>query len=390
MGTFENTILGIAFWVIGLANTLLMFKLWGYPFDHERLASSAPRSLMFVHRALGYVFVAIYVILMVQMVPRLWAYQVELPARTVAHLVMGIGIGAVLLVKILVVRFFRHLESATAPLLGIALFVGTTILIGLSAPHALREAYLSRHAAGGTDLGARGVDRVKALLPGAGLPASIPVQQIASPVGLRQGRSVLLKKCVQCHDLRTVLAKPRTPEGWVDIVRRMAERSVFEPISDTEQWYATAYLVAISPDLQKSVSLKRQQERAHVPPERIRKPAAPANAPRAAPTDTFDLRKAQAAYESTCNGCHSLSNVEQAPPTSGAAARELVARMVDNGLSADQATLEQVVAYLTRKYGTAQIDRAPGQAAVTAVESAETRAGTPPPDDGGRRRRRGR
>ena len=390
MGTLENTILGIAFWVVGLANTLLMFKLWGYPFDHERLASSAPRSLMFVHRALGYVFVAIYVILMVQMVPRLWAYQVELPARTVAHLVMGIGIGAVLLVKILVVRFFRHLESATAPLLGIAIFVGTTILIGLSAPHALREAYLSRHAAGGTDLGARGVDRVKALLPGAGLPASIPVQQIASPVGLRQGRSVLLKKCVQCHDLRTVLAKPRTPEGWVDIVRRMAERSVFEPISDTEQWYATAYLVAISPDLQKSVSLKRQQERAHVPPERIRKPAAPANAPRAAPTDTFDLRKAQAAYESTCNGCHSLSNVEQAPPTSGAAARELVARMVDNGLSADQATLEQVVAYLTRKYGTAQIDRAPGQAAVTAVESAETRAGTPPPDDGGRRRRRGR
>jgi cytochrome c5 len=389
MGALENTILGIAFWAIGLANTLLMFKLWGYPFDHERLVSSAPRSLMFAHRALGYVFVVIYVVLMVQMVPRLWAYQVELPARTVAHLVMGIGIGALVFVKILIVRFFRHLEAATAPLLGIALFVGTTILIGLSAPHALREAYLSRHAAGGTDLGARGVGRVKTLLPGAGLPASIPVQQIASPAGLSQGRSVLLRKCVQCHDLRTVLAKPRTPEGWVDIVRRMAERSVFEPISDTEQWYATAYLVAISPDLQKSVSLKRQQERAQVPPERIRKPAAPAKTPRAAPADTFDLPKAQAAYESTCNGCHSLSNVDQAPPSSEAAARDLVARMVDNGLSADQATLERVVGHLTRKYGKAQTDRAPGQPAVTAVESAGARADTPPSDDGGRRRRRG-
>jgi hypothetical protein len=63
--------------------------------------------------------------------------------------------------------------------------------------------------------------------------------------------------------------------------------------------------------------------------------------------------------------------------------------MVDNGLSADQATLEQVVMYLTRKYGTAQIERAPGQAAVTAVESVETRAGAPPPDDKDRRRRRG-
>ena len=53
MGTLENTFLGIAFWVVGLANILLMFKLWGYPFDHERLVSSAPRSLMLLHRVLG-------------------------------------------------------------------------------------------------------------------------------------------------------------------------------------------------------------------------------------------------------------------------------------------------------------------------------------------------
>jgi len=115
MGTLENTALGIAFWVIGLANTLLMFKLWGYPFDHERMVSSAPRSLMLLHRILGYVFAAIYIVLMLQMVPRLWTYQVELPARTVAHLVMGIAIGALLFVKILIVRIFRHLESTTAP-----------------------------------------------------------------------------------------------------------------------------------------------------------------------------------------------------------------------------------------------------------------------------------
>ena len=390
MGAFENTILGIAFWVIGLANTLLMFKLWGYPFDHERLVSSAPRSFMFVHRALGYVFLAIYVTLMVQMVPRLWVYQVELPARTVAHLVMGIGIGAVLFVKILVVRFFRHLESTTAPLLGIALFVGTTILIGLSAPHALREAYLSRLAVGGSGVGAPAIERVKTLLPGAGLPADIPVQQLASPAGLSQGRSVLLRKCVQCHDLRTVLAKPRTPESWADLVKRMAERSVFEPISDREQWYATAYLVAISPDLQKSVLLKRQHDQTQVPAERIRKPAVQAKAPSTLPRDTFDLAKAKSVFESTCNGCHSLRNVEQAPPPSEAAARDLVARMVDNGLSADQATLEQIVAYLARTYGKAQTDRAPGQAAIAAVQKGETTAEDRPRGEGGRRQRRGR
>lgn len=390
MGTLENTILGIAFWTIGLVNTLLMFKLWGYPFDHERLASSAPRSLMLLHRALGYVFVAIYVALMVQMVPRLWAYQVELPARTVAHLVMGISVGAVLFVKILIVRVFRHLESTTAPLLGIVLFVCTTILIGLSAPLAIREAYMSRHATRETPLGVRGVDRVKALLPGAGLPAGIPIQQIASVSGLAQGRRVLLSKCVQCHDLRTILAKPRTPESWVETVNRMAERAVFEPISETDQWYATAYLVAISPDLQKSVLLKRQQERTQVPADAVRRPGIRTGAPAAQPPEAFDPVKAKAAFESTCTGCHSLRSVEQAPPASESAARDLVARMVDNGLNADRARLELIVGYLARTYGATRTDRAPGQAAVTGVENAEVKAKEPPRDDGGRRRRGGR
>jgi mono/diheme cytochrome c family protein len=248
---------------------------------------------------------------------------------------------------------------------------------------------MSRHATRETPLGIRGVDRVKALLPGAGLPADIPIQQIASVAGLAQGRDVLLRKCVQCHDLRTILAKPRTPENWSETVRRMAERAVFEPISEKEQWYATAYLVAISPDLQKSVRLKRQQERAQVPAQTVRKSVVQAKAT-AQPPDIFDPVKAKAVFESTCTGCHSLSSVEQAPPASEAAARDLVARMVDNGLSAERATLEQIVAYLARTYGTTRTDRAPGQAAVTGVESAEVKAKEPPRDDGGRRRRRER
>jgi hypothetical protein len=206
MGTLENTILGIAFWAIALTNTLLMFKLWGYPFNHERMESSAPRSLMLLHRAMGYVFFGIYLTLMSQMVPRMWAYQVELPARTVAHLIMGISIGTILTMKILIVRFFRHLESTTAPLLGIMILICTTVLIGLSVPISLREVYMSRHLTGGAATSASAIERVKTLLPKAGLPPEIPLQQVASAAGLSHGRGVLLRKCVQCHDLRTILA----------------------------------------------------------------------------------------------------------------------------------------------------------------------------------------
>lgn len=48
---------------------------------------------------------------MCAMIPRLWTDQVELPARTVAHLVIGIAIGAILILKISIVRFFKYLEK---------------------------------------------------------------------------------------------------------------------------------------------------------------------------------------------------------------------------------------------------------------------------------------
>jgi mono/diheme cytochrome c family protein len=115
-----------------------------------------------------------------------------------------------------------------------------------------------------------------------------------------------------------------------------------------------------------------------------------AKAPSTSPRDTFDLAKAKSVFESTCNGCHSLGNVEQSPPASEAAARDLVARMVENGLSADQAELEQIVGYLARTYGRTQGDRAPGQPAVAAVQKKGTTAEDRPRDETGRRHRRGR
>ena len=74
MGTVTNQILAILFVVISTAATFLMFYLWGFPFDKEKLRSTAPRGLMLLHRLLGYGYLAIYVYLMWQMLPRMWSY----------------------------------------------------------------------------------------------------------------------------------------------------------------------------------------------------------------------------------------------------------------------------------------------------------------------------
>ncbi|TWU28407.1 hypothetical protein [Bythopirellula polymerisocia] len=139
-----NSILGVAFLVVGTGATFLMYHLWGYPFDKEKLRSSAPRWLTNVHRALGYIYLSIYVVLMVQMVPRVWQYQVELPPRTVVHLTCGMLIGAILIAKIAIVRFFKHREEPLVPLYGTSLWICTLLVVGLAVPFALRESYLNR------------------------------------------------------------------------------------------------------------------------------------------------------------------------------------------------------------------------------------------------------
>ena len=252
MSTATSTILGLIFLGLGNASVFLMYKLWGYPFDHETRTSAAPKSLMFVHRAIGYAYLILYIFMMWHMVPRLWNYQVELPPRTVAHLMLGITIGVLLLVKISILRFFRHFEEAM-PYIGTVLLICTYLLIGLSIPFTLRESTLRVFSDAS-------IERTHTRLQMAGLPPDAPLDKLATRRKLREGQDVLLKKCVQCHDLRTILARPRTPPDGVRTVDRMAIKPmVGEPISLEDQWTVSAYLIAITPELQVSAKEQRRQ-----------------------------------------------------------------------------------------------------------------------------------
>jgi len=118
---------------------------------------------MRIHRATGCAYLAIYIFLMIQMVPRLWTFQVELPARTVLHLALGMSIGAILIIKIAIVRFFKHLELSLVPLLGTGLLIATFLLLGVSVPVGLREAQLASRAGLGSELRVEDRARVERL-----------------------------------------------------------------------------------------------------------------------------------------------------------------------------------------------------------------------------------
>jgi len=328
MNTTTSAALGIAFLVLGFAATFLMYYLWGFPFDKATKTSAAPKSLMRLHRVIGYLYGATYVVMMSQMVPRMWQYQVELPARTVAHLILGVLIGIVLFIKIAIMRFFRHLEE-WMPALGTTMFVCTVLLMALSLPTALRE-----QAASGEAFAQENRDRVAKLLSGAHLPSGAPLSELSTVAALRDGRSVLTDKCVRCHDLRTVLQKTRTPDEWYGTVKRMAEKpAIFAPISLREQFRVTAYLIAITPEIQKSNSdLRKQGETSSQSGEAI----SPINA--------------KAVFEQTCAQCHAVAEVEKSPPRSPEEVEKLLARMQSNGMHASKSDLSLISFYLRNTY----------------------------------------
>lgn len=301
---------------------------------------------MHLHRGLGYVYLIIYIYLMWQMVPRLWTYQVELPARTVGHLVLGMSIGAILLVKIAIVRLFKHLEGTLVPFLETALFIATVLLMGLALPFSFHESSLRRATLGTDAMRQERLERLRALLPLAGLGDEADVAYLASAEGLLEGREVLRTKCVQCHDLRTVLARPRTPDAWRQTVQRMAERStVLNPITETDVNLVTAYLIAITPTLQRTAQLKREQSlRADSSMQAVQ------DAMHSDPEMAYEASAAQRLFETKCSQCHSPTFVETSPPDSDEAAAALVGRMVTNGLFATETELAWIIRYITETY----------------------------------------
>ena len=360
MSSVVNVFLAVMFVVLAFCATFLMYHLWGYPFSKKLHRSSAPRWAMALHRLMGWAFVAIYLYLMIQMVPRMWTYQIELPARTVFHLVLGYSIGGILIAKIAIVRFFKHLESTLAPPMGTTLFILTIVLMGLALLSVWRERVLATQAMGSEGFSEERLMRVRQQLPELGYDQEI-VDNDVDADWLFSGRKLMRSKCVQCHDLRTILARPRTPKNWRDTVERMAKRgTIVTSFTEEEQWKITAYLIAITPTLQNSVREARALQGASAESVASMKTVSKmvedemksmdASAP-AMVFEDFDVAAAQVIFENTCSQCHSIDLPLQKEFASADEVSALVTRMVSNGLVASESELEQIVRFLIQHHG---------------------------------------
>jgi mono/diheme cytochrome c family protein len=327
--------LGLLFVVLAIAAVLLQAWLWGPQFwDDIHKKTRAPKAWLRAHKLVGYTFATIYVVMMWQMVPRLWHYQLELPARTVVHAVAAIALGVILATKISIIRFFRHFEEAM-PQLGFGILLCTVVLSVLSLPFSLRAHALDRSP--------QNLRRVQRLLADLSLPGA-DVTTLSGPRGLERGREVLTTKCATCHDLRTVLTTPRDARGWYDIVQRMADKPtvIGEPITALEIPFVTAYLVALTPSIQASVKLKAASDE-----NRIVAAKAVLSLTAGATLEVADPTLAGALVEMRCAACHDLDELDKHGGDDELGWTNVLKKMVvDEGAKVSEPEARTIVSYL--------------------------------------------
>jgi len=363
MSTTITMWLGIAFVLLGVVAVILQAWLWSFPMlpdpggpdPHGK--SAAPRSWTNIHRVIGVLYSMIYVILMIEMVPRLWAYQVELPARTVVHASMGITIGVLLITKVAIIRWFQHFGQAL-PSIGLALMICTLILGTLSIPYALQA-----HDFGDV-LTEKNLARVGRVMETVKWEEEdkVDAETLVSEDSMTFGRKVLVGKCVACHDMRTILKRPRNANSWYKVVKRMQEKPAISRHRIVTQDVApvTAYLVAITPDLQQSKQRQKKQKEAKA--KKVAEAKAAMKKSTEAKTDgaagdkkaapTVDMAKAKKVYEERCAECHELDEVDAVAPKDEDGWKQVVQDMVDENdaeFSAEEVTL--IVAYLVKEKG---------------------------------------
>jgi cytochrome c5 len=354
MSTTLSMWLGLLFVFLAIAASIIQAWLWSFPMEPDpggpdpNGKSTAPKMWTLAHRVMGALFCVIYVFMMWHMVPRLWEYQMELPARTVVHACVAIVLGVLLVTKISVIRWFQHFGKAL-PALGLGVLTCTIILGMLSLPFAFRA-----HGMLAEVYTPKNLSRVKMILSGLDAPPEFTPELLTTEESLLAGREVLMRQCAVCHDMRTILVKPRTGKAWQKIVRRMAEKPNLGPkIEERDVHTVTAYLVAISPDLQESVSVKRREarDREAAAAKAIAAVVAPTAQPTGDDAKQLSAVDVKALVENRCTECHEMTDVEEHGGDDKDGWAKVVQQMIeDEGAELTPEEVTLVVDYLAKEF----------------------------------------
>ena len=185
-----TSILAVLFVSIGAITVFIMLDMVGRVKDR-----TDKKKWMTVHRLLGYLFIALFGLLLIIMVSKTAGIQEELSARAVFHIVLALLLLALLVIKVVIARRHSHLGSHL-PMLGVTIFCLAFALTGITAGYYV----LHRDNLSYTTLSAMD-DNI---------------------LDLELGKAIMNRKCSKCHSLERVYRAYKSKEGWAATVNEMA------------------------------------------------------------------------------------------------------------------------------------------------------------------------
>jgi len=219
-----NLGLGMLFAAVGIAAAILQGWLWMFPMEPDPTGNdpngrtTAPLLWRRVHRALGYTFAALYIVLVARMIPRFPFLGETADTGIIVHVILGIAIAPILLTKIFILRFAKRFGKALPMMGGLLAAIGILIVAMM------------------TNKG--------------GKLASLPTN---GPDEIRAKR-ILLTRCMNCHGASPMLARD-ADDSWSNILEKMQEIAKKSNRPDPVQGDAAiliAYLERIEPRLRQA------------------------------------------------------------------------------------------------------------------------------------------
>ena len=198
-----KTLLAVLFIAAGLAAALSMLTLMGKP---EK--KSGTEALKRTHRVAGWLFTALLAVMAIMGLNHLAATGDTLPLRGVLHWTLASLLAFVLLLKLVVVRFFKQFLKF-APVMGMLVTVLALLVVMVSAVFYV--------ITGGNRIGSPPTDTRQAESSTAGGPADDRADEVALG-DASVGQEVFLINCAGCHNHDS--ADPRIGPGLAGLFDR--------------------------------------------------------------------------------------------------------------------------------------------------------------------------
>src|SRR5882724_2522315 len=256
--------LGLLFILIGAAAVWLIFDAS----TGSRNQTARDRMLR-AHRIAGYLFIALFCFMSWFMLLKVRETPDELPLRAMLHVLIAMVLAPLLLVKVVIARYYKTFTTALVPL-GLTIFTLGFVLIASSAgPYLLRKAVVKEISLQTVNMGGVKID-------------------------LQSSEALTQKRCSRCHNLDRVVGARKDARGWVATVNNMRVLPG-SGISEPDARIILSYLIS-----QNSIDSSNTQG---------------------------ELTVGKALVDSHCNRCHALDRTYQAQK-SPVEDRKSITRMV--------------------------------------------------------------